>query len=109
MKKMILALAMMTSANAFASNIVLRCNIPSGDLQEVKIVAQGSQLLLNELDNTGRSHQRVISAEEVESGKITLTTTDKLTTGTLTRAGRTTWLFEFKSPGFIERGTADCY
>lgn len=107
MRKVLFLVFLLSSAQTFA-NTILRCNIASGDLQEVRIVVNDGQMTLKELDSSGALHERAIDNKEVNSGKIKLYTRDASTIGTLTAHGKS-WSYEFSSPGWRDVGTADCY
>jgi hypothetical protein len=101
-------IAMTATSSVFADSVILSCNIPGGETQEIKIIKTQSQnLLLEELNTRGKWQARTLTQKEWQSKIIKLRTEAYKSTSSIEYFNNR-WYFSYKTPNWKEQGFASC-
>ncbi len=107
MKKYLFVLVLICfSAISYAREVLLDCNLPDGDTQQVVVAQEAGALTLEDLDTRGDWSRRPLSAAEWSSKKLHLKTESGAKAVLYFDGGD--WWFSYKSPGYNASGRADC-
>lgn len=99
----------MFCASVANAKAILTCPVRIGNHQEISVEKSGENLVLLELDNSGRERQRELTQTEFQSGKIQLFTDKYGGLNTLTQVSETEWLYHYVLGKLDIKQLIECY